>query len=155
MMVHTPVDIASIKRRYPPKWHPIKLAIQYTHTHIYIYIHEVSVMVSLFSHQLYSFHKSSLWLVKSPRKHWTSPSSNHHPYITKIKYIHIIYKYYIYIYITTSEASLVGEIRPKQIPSSSPQKLPTSGATSSRLGRMASMSWSMMWSVQSSWCAWE
>ena len=102
MMVHTPVDIASIKRRYPPKWHPIKLAIQYTHTHthIYIYIHEVSVMVSLFSHQLYSFHKSSLWLVKSPRKHWTSPSSNHHPYITKIKYIHIIYKYYIYIYIS-------------------------------------------------------
>ena len=38
MMVHTPVDIASIKRRYPPKWHPIKLAIQYTHTHTYIYI---------------------------------------------------------------------------------------------------------------------
>ena len=71
----------------------------HTHIYIYIYIHEVSIMVSLFSHQLYSFHKSPLWLVKSPRKHWTSPSSNHHPYITKIIYTYIIHIYIIYIYI--------------------------------------------------------
>ena len=148
MMVHTPVDIASIKRRYPPKGHPIKLAIQYTHTHtymyiyiytniyiyiymyiyiyvyiyvyiymyIYIYIHEVSIMVSLFSHQLLFIPQILIVVGEIPKKTlnipiFQSPAIYHQNniYIYNLTYIYI----YLYLYLYHIR-SIIGWWNPPQ-----------------------------------------